>query len=364
MAYRYGNKKRGKTLKMVAMTGLWMVSWAGFRMLISGESTPAPAESQQAAQAPNDPVEMRPVPLRMQTEPADAAPPPAERQKETLAADPADPVEMRGKADEHNQVLQQAFTQHSQTQAGAQAALRLADRWYEMFVVQKQVKARWEAIRDAYSAALLALDKNETRRQDVISRLDRLNDELLFGKLQSSGVSAYTIQPGDSLWKIAHKFKVSEGSIMRLNRLKNPNLIREGQRLKILTGERHIVVNRGRLTLTLYLNSRFFREYPVGIGPDDSTPTGVFTIATKLVDPHWFRPSGPPIPPNDPLNILGTRWLGFARTGIGAGIGIHGTTKPESVPGRESAGCVRMLNPDVEEVFDWVTRGTKVTIVE
>ena len=353
MAYRYGNKKRGKTLRMLGMTALWMVSWAGFRMLISGDSTPAPAESQQAAPVPNDPVETHPVPLQVQSEQADVT-----QLKASLASDPADP------ADERDQVLQQAFPQFPQTQAGAQAALRLADSWYERFVIQKQVKARWEAIRDAYSAALLALDRNETRRQDVIGRLDRLNDKLLFGKLQSSGVSAYTIQPGDSLWKIAHKFKVSEGSIMRLNRLENPNLIREGQRLKILTGARHIVVNRGRLTLTLYLNSRFFREYPIGIGPDDSTPTGVFTIATKLVDPHWFRPSGPPIPPNDPLNILGTRWLGFARTGIGAGIGIHGTTKPESVPGRESAGCVRMLNSDVEEVFDWVTRGTKVTIVE
>jgi lipoprotein-anchoring transpeptidase ErfK/SrfK len=62
----------------------------------------------------------------------------------------------------------------------------------------------------------------------------------------------------------------------------------------------------------------------------------------------------------DPENILGTRWMGFKEM---TSYGVHGTTQPETVPGKKSAGCVRMLNADVEEVYDFAIGGTKVTIL-
>ena len=46
------------------------------------------------------------------------------------------------------------------------------------------------------------------------------------------------------------------------------------------------------------------------------------------------------------------------------GLGIHGTTEDASVPGRVSAGCVRMHNSDVELLYDFTSDGTKVTIAE
>ena len=45
-----------------------------------------------------------------------------------------------------------------------------------------------------------------------------------------------------------------------------------------------------------------------------------------------------------------------------SGYGIHGTTRPDTVPGPTSAGCVRMINTDVEELFEWVPLGTKIII--
>ncbi|MNN90056.1 putative L,D-transpeptidase YkuD [compost metagenome] len=41
---------------------------------------------------------------------------------------------------------------------------------------------------------------------------------------------------------------------------------------------------------------------------------------------------------------------------------IHGTNDPDSVGKDESLGCIRMLKADVEELFDLLPRGTKVTI--
>ena len=86
------------------------------------------------------------------------------------------------------------------------------------------------------------------------------------------------------------------------------------------------------------------------------------TVQTKIEKPDWF-PRGTRIPYGDPRNILGTRWMGFARkAGQPEGLGIHGTTQPESIPGTGSMGCLRMRNVEVEELFGIIERGTRVII--
>lgn len=273
-------------------------------------------------------------------------------------------AEIAGNSDERDRFLLEAFTKFRRTDGGAAAALRLADRWFEKFAIRQEVKAHWEEIRDAYAVALNGVT-DEAQRGRIVERLTKLNEHLIFGKgVKSSGIVVYRVQPGDALAKIARRHRVSVGSIMRLNDLRSSALIRIGQRLKILRGEAAIRVDKTHLRLTLYIGRRYFKEYPVGIGSEQSTPEGTFKITTKVKDPTWYPAGGTPLPPGDPRNILGSRWMGFERTGAGAGIGIHGTTRPESVPGRESAGCIRMLNAHVEELYDWAKRGTVVTIVE
>jgi lipoprotein-anchoring transpeptidase ErfK/SrfK len=77
-------------------------------------------------------------------------------------------------------------------------------------------------------------------------------------------------------------------------------------------------------------------------------------------DPTWYAPGGKIIPPGDPRNILGSRWLGLDKPGYG----IHGTTEPSSIGRSVTAGCVRMLNKDVEELFVILPVGTEVAILD
>jgi lipoprotein-anchoring transpeptidase ErfK/SrfK len=44
--------------------------------------------------------------------------------------------------------------------------------------------------------------------------------------------------------------------------------------------------------------------------------------------------------------------------------GIHGTTEPQSLGRQATQGCVRMANPDVEELYTIIPIGTEVTIVD
>ncbi|CAM3164654.1 LysM peptidoglycan-binding domain-containing protein [Paenibacillus lupini] len=90
------------------------------------------------------------------------------------------------------------------------------------------------------------------------------------------------------------------------------------------------------------------------------TPTGSFEIMTKIENP-WYSAKG--IPGGDPKNPLGSRWLGLSVPNTqGTKYGIHGTNAPSSIGTNASAGCIRMLNEDVEWLFDMIPNGTEVTI--
>lgn len=111
------------------------------------------------------------------------------------------------------------------------------------------------------------------------------------------------------------------------------------------------------------------RSFPVAIGRTGyETPIGRFRVEYKLkhpefVQPDWDEPSTivARIPPGDPRNPLGARWIGFA-TAYGWDIGFHGTPRPELLGRAVSHGCVRMSNPDVIEVYERVVVGTTVIV--
>lgn len=57
---------------------------------------------------------------------------------------------------------------------------------------------------------------------------------------------------------------------------------------------------------------------------------------------------------------FGTRWIGL-NVPWGT-FGIHGTNKPGSIGSEASHGCIRMLNKDVEELYEYVRVGMTVAI--
>lgn len=128
---------------------------------------------------------------------------------------------------------------------------------------------------------------------------------------------------------------------------------------------RRIHISKGENRLRLFENGQVIRDYPVATGRDPSiTPEGTFTIVMKIKNPSWTDPqTGVTIPGGAPNNPLGTRWLGL-RVGdtYGNKYGIHGTNRPETIGQYVSAGCVRMYQQDVEELFELVPWGTQVTI--
>jgi hypothetical protein len=216
------------------------------------------------------------------------------------------------------------------------------------------------------SDAMLASGGDEKLR----ALLDQLNEEVLFSEEPLEGTSfLYTIQPGDRLWTLCYKtfpaqqkLKVEPGFLLWVNGLSDATRIREGQILKVPREELTVFVRKSSRRLWVLLGGVYVKQFDVGIGKNDKTPEGTFEIETKIEEPDWYF-DGKKYLYGDPKNPLGTRWMGFKRTRKAAGYGIHGTDQPDTIGKALSEGCVRMLNSDVEELFTWIPRGTKVTIV-
>jgi len=122
-----------------------------------------------------------------------------------------------------------------------------------------------------------------------------------------------------------------------------------------------IAIDREAHALRVMRAGRVIADYPVGLGRDNTTPTGRFTITNKLRNPTWYN-DGNPIPHGDPRNPLGNNWMGLSDDDGPTTYGIHGTNDAESINADESDGCIRMKPEDIDEVFEAVDVGTRVEI--
>jgi hypothetical protein len=127
----------------------------------------------------------------------------------------------------------------------------------------------------------------------------------------------------------------------------------------------YITVDQSEYKLRLFVNLKQVKSYGVAVGGSGyDTPTGLHSIQDKQIDPTWNVPTsswagdlaGQSIPPG-PSNPLKARWMGIYN-----GAGIHGTDDTGSIGSAASHGCVRMLVPDVIDLFDRVEVGTPIYI--
>jgi len=127
-----------------------------------------------------------------------------------------------------------------------------------------------------------------------------------------------------------------------------------------------ITIDQSSFTLRLFKKFRVIKRYGVAVGmPAYPTPTGLFSLQSKQINPTWTAPSSPwagemagqQVAGGAPDNPLRARWMG-----VSGAVGIHGTGQPWSIGTRASHGCIRMTVPDVIDLFKRVEVGTPVLI--
>ena len=257
-----------------------------------------------------------------------------------------------GQTDRARAIFEDVATRFPDTWAGMRSNLELGDIYMRLGEDQRAP----DAFRKGKDAAA---PENVDAVQAAITRLEKK-------VAQGTGAqneTEYIVRPGDTLSSIARGTN-TKVELIKLAMNKLDNNIRPGETLHISAIYPDIVVDKKTFKLTLNWKKGVVRQFTVGIGKDNSTPVGEFVVESKIPNPDWYPSPGRKIPFGNPENILGTRWMGLKATSdhTGTGYGIHGTFQPETVGSSTSAGCVRMLNKDVEELFEWVPLGAKVVI--
>ncbi len=134
-----------------------------------------------------------------------------------------------------------------------------------------------------------------------------------------------------------------------------------------------VLVNKQQLRLSLIKGTEVQKSWYVSIGKgkgtektsrmDLITPAGTYTIyrvvedASKLVfDPKWFEEDGEP-----QEGVYGSKLISFHNKWQ---IAVHGTNAPWSIGRRATHGCVRMRNPDIEDLVTYIKPKMKIQIVD
>jgi LysM repeat protein len=229
------------------------------------------------------------------------------------------------------------------------------------------------AARDKFNQ-LLSMQLSSQDLVSVKNKLAGLSRQWLFSRDIFPGdtlTGSYAIQPGDRLTDIGKKYKVPYEILMTINDIRRPEMLRAGEKIKVINGPFHAIIHRSSFTMDLYLgNKTYVKTYRIGLGTaDKETPTGRWRVKDdgKLISPPWPNPEGGIVQPNDPEYPLGSRWIGLdglegnakGRTGFA----LHGTKDPETIGIRSSQGCIRLYNGEVIEVYNMFMPGLSEVLV-
>ena len=187
-------------------------------------------------------------------------------------------------------------------------------------------------------------------------------------------------EPGETLDDIGDRYGLGYHEMLEAN----PNLgdaqLGGGEEVILPTAyvlpkyRKGIVINVAECRLYYFSpDGRSVFTYPVGLGRKGwRTPTTSTTVIRKSVNPTWTVPNTihdyvyeqtgkwlPHVVPPGPENPLGpyAMYLGTH------GYLIHGTNQPWSIGKLISAGCIRLHNQDVAELYKCVKTGTPVRVI-
>jgi murein L,D-transpeptidase YafK len=146
-----------------------------------------------------------------------------------------------------------------------------------------------------------------------------------------------------------------------------------------LNGTPYIIVDKSDYELRVYDDDGWYATYPVVFGSkslddkmmegDRKTPEGVYKITRKRIHDKWHLMMNLDYPTPADWNKFKLRkaeGLIPKTAKIGSGIAIHGTWPHDdiTVDGFQNwtNGCISLKNEDIDELYEIIPVGTRVTI--
>ncbi len=135
------------------------------------------------------------------------------------------------------------------------------------------------------------------------------------------------------------------------------------------TGGTSVKVDVKTNMLSVFENDKLIAAYPVTVGSAQTqSPVGDWTVRGVAMMPDFRydeamlekgeRSENFYLLPPGPNNLVGVAWIALNKKGIG----LHGTSEPDTIGRSASHGCVRLANWDIVRVAAKVKAGVAVSI--
>ena len=132
--------------------------------------------------------------------------------------------------------------------------------------------------------------------------------------------------------------------------------------------QRHLLVDTNTRIVSIRDHQQVIATFPITPGQERFIPRGEWKIIIMITTPEFRYDSKMlkegvrsdeyyTIPPG-PNNPVGIFWAGLDKSGIG----LHGTSSPETIGRSRSAGCIRLANWDAIRLPNLVRPGATVTV--
>jgi len=127
-----------------------------------------------------------------------------------------------------------------------------------------------------------------------------------------------------------------------------------------------VIIDTSERFLYLVQGNNTALRYGIGVGRDGFQWNGLLKVTRKAEWPDWTPPAEmierqpylPRFMAGGPGNPMGARALYLGNTVYR----IHGTNAPETIGHAVSSGCFRLVNEQIEDLYDRVKVGAKVIV--
>lgn len=168
----------------------------------------------------------------------------------------------------------------------------------------------------------------------------------------------YMVQAGERLEDIAKKYNVPWQLLAKINGIARPDQLQPGQQLKVVRGPFSALIDLSERKMTLMLDRRYAGRFPINVDPTTSVEEGHWTVDQKLL-----TPGNSPLQATAPTTPTEQRTLMLTNPTGGSNQVVILRGEQSAPPAAGPTGrVIRLKSSDVQDVFDILSLGSRVTI--
>lgn len=198
-------------------------------------------------------------------------------------------------------------------------------------------------------------------REEVDSLLSQLAGSVIYeGPPAHRLEPAYLVQAGETLDDVARKYDVPAALLAKINGIASPAALQPGQELKVLRGPFSALIDLSERRMTLMLDRRYAGKFDIDLDPAATVEEGQWKVDQKLLTPAVASLYGQT--PGEAAVDRSIVLANPANPEAQAGVEIRGPSAADPVAGQSRSRVIRLQSTDINDVFDILSQGSRVTI--